>query len=371
MHRRQSSQDVSWFLDCKRNKQLDLDPPYQRKSVWTSKDRQYFLDTVFRNFPCPPIYLHKTLDDKGSPTYHVIDGKQRIETIIKFYENEIYVSDDYGDARLNKKKWKDITHISELRSSFLNYSFSVELFDELEQDLVNDVFSRLNRNQRGLTRQEIRHAQFRGWLATLVESEIEKKIWQTFSVATPSKSKRMLDTQFISELILGTIQKKIVGFDQDDIDTHYAEYDDVEDELLGFSADAFIAEFDSVKEYLLEMERHNRCISIYAKGVANLYSIWMLITLEWNNLRSPAETADLYLSFMVTVKFLLDSVKSRTMQKDVILTNEVNNLASIYFQNVQSATTDALQRKERHDALVKDIINQYDASKVISNENPA
>ena len=41
--RRVTTQDISWFLDLSRNGQLNLDPPYQRRSVWSPKDRRFFL----------------------------------------------------------------------------------------------------------------------------------------------------------------------------------------------------------------------------------------------------------------------------------------------------------------------------------------
>jgi hypothetical protein len=56
MKRRPTTQDITWFLDLDRNKQLDLDPPHQRRSVWTRKDKQFFLDTIFRDFPSPAIF---------------------------------------------------------------------------------------------------------------------------------------------------------------------------------------------------------------------------------------------------------------------------------------------------------------------------
>jgi len=54
MKRQPTTQQITWFLDHDRNGQLDLDPPYQRNSVWTPKDRRFFLDTIFRNYPTPP-----------------------------------------------------------------------------------------------------------------------------------------------------------------------------------------------------------------------------------------------------------------------------------------------------------------------------
>ena len=71
MHRRLTTQDLTWLLDLNQNNQLDLDPPYQRRSVWTRNDKQFFLDTIFRNYPSPAIFLHTTIDETGKSTYHV------------------------------------------------------------------------------------------------------------------------------------------------------------------------------------------------------------------------------------------------------------------------------------------------------------
>jgi len=66
--------DVTWFLDLYRNEQLDLDPSYQRRSVWSLKDRKFFLDTIFKNYPCPAVFLHKEInEDAGKLIYHVVD----------------------------------------------------------------------------------------------------------------------------------------------------------------------------------------------------------------------------------------------------------------------------------------------------------
>ncbi len=108
MKGRPSSQDISWFLDLFKTKRLDLEPPYQRRSVWTSKDRKFYLDTIFRGYPCPPIFLHKTVKEDGAAIYHVVDGKQRLETILMFADDKIALSKDYGDKRFNGKKWSDL-----------------------------------------------------------------------------------------------------------------------------------------------------------------------------------------------------------------------------------------------------------------------
>ena len=66
MSRTLTTQDISWFLDLKDKGQLNLDPPYQRRSVWAPRDKRYFVDTILNNYPAPPVFLHKTIDEKES-----------------------------------------------------------------------------------------------------------------------------------------------------------------------------------------------------------------------------------------------------------------------------------------------------------------
>ena len=202
MQRRSTSQDISWFLDLKRNGQIEMDPPYQRRSVWNSKDRRFFLDTIFRGYPCPPIFLHKTLGDGQKTVYAVVDGKQRLQTIFMFAENGISLASDYGDDRFDGKIWTNIDGPE--KQQFWDYVIPVEFlsFDTNDTKEVNQAFDRLNRNMRKLDPQELRHARWDGWFISLVEQECEDLTWRNLGIVTNARSKRMKDAQFISELLL-------------------------------------------------------------------------------------------------------------------------------------------------------------------------
>ncbi len=116
-----STQDLSWLIEHSRLQRLDLDPPYQRRSVWTPRDRRSFMDTVFKNYPSPPIYLHKTIDlDTGNAMYHVVDGKQRISTVLQFLVNKVYLPHEFGDARFDGKRWRDLANDDAGRAALWN-----------------------------------------------------------------------------------------------------------------------------------------------------------------------------------------------------------------------------------------------------------
>ncbi len=342
--------DVSWFLDLHRNGQLDLNPAYQRRSVWTLKDRKYFLDTIFRNYPCPAIFLHKEINEEaGRLTYHVVDGKQRLETIIRFVQNDIAIDKDYGDTRLNGKKWKNIKNEPDLIKLFGNYEVSVEFIDVVDGKFVNEVFDRLNRNSRKLERQELRHAKYDGWFIMTAETEAEKDEWERFGVVTKALIKRMKDVQFISELLTVILKNRILGFDQDSIDDIYAEYDAPHETFPAFSEEDFKSRLEFVKKYISNMEDHNSAVSRYARGFANFYSLWTFVVLNQKHLQPAEIVAERYSKFMAKVETLARERAPEKFLKEH--GNDAYSKAYTYFRNAIQASTDQSQREARNKVL--------------------
>ena len=359
IQRKIGSQDISWFLDQHRLNRLDLNPPYQRKSVWTSGDRRYLLDTIFRDYPCPPLYLHKTIDSKGAAIYHVVDGKQRVETVIKFaVENRLRLPSDFGDDRLSNKRWKDIRDDVELRNKFLNYTFIVEYFDDVDSSLVNEIFERMNKNSRKLTRQELRHARYDGWFSHEVDAEVEDALWRTFGVVTPGRARRMADAQFISELLMVIIDGDIIGFDQDAIDETYARYDEVDDPELSFDIDFYKKTLRLTKRHLELMNDTNKCVETYAYTGANMYTLWALLVRKHKTLPADSLLARRYKSFMLQQKRLASDMQGGLIPDDAQSTavRKYSRAGIDYYQNNQSATTEYPQREKRLLALESAIL---------------
>ena len=253
MQRRTTTQDLSWLVDHYRSGQLDLDPPYQRRSVWTRSDQQFFLDTIFRNYPSPAIYLHKTIATDGTPTYHVVDGKQRTQAILDFINDHLKIPQNYGDNRLSGKTWSQLQSEQQLTNGFWNYEITVEMIDVGDGRSINEVFDRLNRNARNLTRQELRHARYDGWLISRAEDESNRRAWRDLGIVTRARSKRMLDVQFFSELMLVILETKIVGFNQNTLDRLYVKYETPEEIIPVPNLDHFENEFSNNRRYLLKM----------------------------------------------------------------------------------------------------------------------
>lgn len=165
--RRQNFQTISWFWDLKRRNLLDLDPPYQRRSVWNQSYKDSFIDTILMQYPAPAIFLYEEVSSDGTSTYHVVDGKQRMTAVFEFVTGLFPVADDSLVSHLRGKYFEQLNEDD--RTAFWTYQFSVEYLPTNEETIINTIFERINRNTAKLTRQELRHARFSGAFVTTAE----------------------------------------------------------------------------------------------------------------------------------------------------------------------------------------------------------
>src|ERR1041384_7359841 len=75
--------NVQNFVHLFNDGKLNLEPGFQRDSVWSLGDRKKLIETILQRYPIPSIFLYENNSD-GRLVYDVIDGKQRLESILMF-----------------------------------------------------------------------------------------------------------------------------------------------------------------------------------------------------------------------------------------------------------------------------------------------
>ena len=80
---RTTTKTVLDLMNLYRGHNLNLNPGFQRQSVWRERDRAKLIESILRNYPLPAVFLYKR-HDGGHVIYDVIDGKQRLESILMF-----------------------------------------------------------------------------------------------------------------------------------------------------------------------------------------------------------------------------------------------------------------------------------------------
>ena len=220
--RRSTIQAIGWVRDMHAAKLLDLNPPYQRRSVWNDDYKQYFIDSIFRNYPVPPIFVNLEVTDAGTTLYHVIDGKQRLLSIIEFLNDKFPLSrKNYSTPELAGRYFSQLE--GALQRSFYSYFLPFEFFTEITDEVVVQIFDRFNRNVQRLNDQELRHAKYGGAFITLMEQLADDPYWQDLRFFSPADIRRMKDVEYVSIMFILTMFGISEG---DDLDTYYAEYDE-------------------------------------------------------------------------------------------------------------------------------------------------
>lgn len=185
---------------------LVMRPPFQRKLVWNSAQQSYLIDTILKGFPIPELYIQVKTDEDGNEVLYVVDGQQRISTVLAFatengFALEMQADENYkGDLKYDGKQFKDLS--PDDKKKIFGYRFVVRILPELPEETLRDMFLRLNRNVVSLNDQELRHAQFPGDFLATIEEIAEWDFWLNSRIATPKDVRRMLDAEFVSELVV-------------------------------------------------------------------------------------------------------------------------------------------------------------------------
>lgn len=182
------------------NNRLKLAPDFQRKFVWTHEHQEEFLDTILHGFPFPEIYVCQGETDvkKLRTSQVVIDGQQRLTTIKNYIENTF------------KKPLKIVPNFENLsepeREDFLSYQVVVRDIGKVNDDLVREIFRRINLTKFKLEDIEIHNAIYDGKFIQIAKQLSEEIEISDFAVFHESELTRMADVHFFLS-VMATIQR--------------------------------------------------------------------------------------------------------------------------------------------------------------------
>lgn len=197
---------INDFLNWYDNDELTLSPKYQRNAVWSNNAKSYLIDTILRGFPIPQIFLRLSIDTTTrKTTREIIDGQQRIRSIIDFTENRFSILPSHN-AEFGKKFYNDLS--PDEKERILHYNIGVEIIKLKEDAKIYEMFARLNTNNMALNKQELRNAQFTGEFKVFVyrKSSQFKSFLINNNTFKDKEFSRMLDVDFFNSLIIHLIE---------------------------------------------------------------------------------------------------------------------------------------------------------------------
>ncbi|MBY5399911.1 DUF262 domain-containing protein [Rhizobium leguminosarum] len=207
-HTSYEGRDVKWIKDHFEKKLLFVDDTFQRQFVWLPKHRIRLIETMLAGFPIPEIYLWQTDTDpdSGDSKYSIIDGQQRIRSVVSFINNEyklrkLSLNTDYQEASFADKSFFELT--PEQKSIIWKYKFHIKFISSVvPRTEITNMFLRLNSTNMTLNPQELRHAEFSGQFLEAAETIADDPIWLKNKLFAESEIRRMRDIQFVSSILI-------------------------------------------------------------------------------------------------------------------------------------------------------------------------
>lgn len=215
---------IQWHED----KQLLLNPSFQRRAVWNPPAKVFLIDTILRKLPVPKIYMRTRVDLVSKKSYReIVDGQQRLRAIIDFSQDKFALTTrakEFAGLRYSEMS-------SDLKEVFLSYPLAVDQLINASDAEVLEIFSRLNVYNVRLNAAELRHAEFQGALKWAIHETSRRAsgIWESLETVSLKQRLRMADDSLVAEMF-SIVLKGITDGGQSRIDKFYKDHDDKADE---------------------------------------------------------------------------------------------------------------------------------------------
>ena len=227
---------VNDFLSWQMDGSLVLNPPFQRRPVWTPQQKSYFMDTILRGFPIPVVVLRDTLNlDRLRSIKEVVDGQQRLRTLFTFIDSDCLrdfdsETESFNIKRIHNQEFASKTFSklpAKIRTRILEYEISTHVLPpDVDDRQVLEVFARLNSSGTPLNKQELRGATYFGSLKTTMYSLAYENLdhWRTWKVLRSEEIARMEDVELVGDIFFTMLNgiQHITDKKRDDL---YKQYD--------------------------------------------------------------------------------------------------------------------------------------------------
>ncbi len=178
------SLSISELIKLHDEVRLNLNPPYQRNDIWTSKAQTALITSIKDGMPIPAFFFHETQNEN----FDIADGQQRTRAILAYYNGEI------TDA--NEQKFSN-------EPPFLNYLIAVIIINKsVTQNEIREFYVKVNNTGLRVNNPELTKAKyFNSKILKFVDELTALPIVEELNIFSEKQQDRMIDREFIEELI--------------------------------------------------------------------------------------------------------------------------------------------------------------------------
>lgn len=142
---RNTTRSMDAVLEWRKNSYLLLDPPYQRGDVWGPVRRVNLIRSILLGVPIPCVVINDRLNaDWPDDDFRlaVIDGRQRLTTILRFFDSQLAVPGDWFGVDAPTVLYRDLPRPRQAR--FCNKGLPCAWAQLPDLAAERDVFELIN-----------------------------------------------------------------------------------------------------------------------------------------------------------------------------------------------------------------------------------
>ncbi len=195
-----ASQPHDWTISTLRDKyergQIELQPHYQREYVWALRPElpSRLIESLLLQIPIPPLYFVRL----NTGRIEVVDGQQRLTTLIRFVKNEFRLQKLQKLDKFNGMLFRDLPDHDQEKIMDATIR-SIVIDAGTNHELRYEIFERLNRGAIALNEQEIRNCAYRGPFCDLLAQLEQDSAWRKVK-GTSDPEPRFVEREMILRL---------------------------------------------------------------------------------------------------------------------------------------------------------------------------
>jgi hypothetical protein len=179
---------ISKFLAKLENDKAELFiPDYQREMIWKEQQQARFIESILLNLPIPYLYVADVTEGENEGRIEIVDGSQRIRTLVRFVTNELKLDKLELLDKLNGFYFSDLPLSRQLRFNRKTLRM-IELI-EVDEEARRQLFDRLNSGGTNLKDMEQRLGSKGGPFMVFIKEVAAERLFKQLCPISPVRIK--------------------------------------------------------------------------------------------------------------------------------------------------------------------------------------
>jgi hypothetical protein len=300
------------------NKQLEIQPDFQRNFIWEPSAQTRFIDSLIKQLPIPNLCIG--LDYKTDKRI-VIDGLQRISTIIRFLTEDKWRLSALPDVdkNISGKSVNEIKRSTTFFERVENFAISVivlryDFSKQTHKDYLFTIFHRLNTGGKKLNNQEIRNCIYSGTFNDLLKEVANDESWKEIFGDT-----QKTDRFYSEEILLRTFAfkdklEKYTGNLAKFLNDYMSEKQNISEEEIVAYKSAILDTLSFIKDKI----GCNQSIKEYGRTLKEGLLVGIISNIEKLKLKTEKQAKEMFSNFDNDTDFKEDNIKQGLSAKEKV-----------------------------------------------------